>query len=341
VNCKAIALRAPPTYLLVGLTNLCTTRCKFCYRRDLHLEPQYFPLDRFKLLVDELGPSLKILEFSGIGEPLLHKQFKEFVLYVRNKYTPQELTLGLISNASLLTSDTAKLLVEHEFGHTWFSLNAATPETHAKLMPGLDLGRIVNSVIQLTELRDKVGSSLPVIRLSFVVTKDNYFEAEDFIDLAIKLHADEISIGSVSSALAPQIREQQHVPKEKFEPILERIENRARKDRRIRSVPKWYFWPESYKQPAEETAVGISCGNVNEVFGIYLTSGQATFCPYMAAEIENENNCLGNIHQSSALEIWNGVRANAFLQSIADIKTAPDVCKRCTNSWNKTWIQPK
>jgi MoaA/NifB/PqqE/SkfB family radical SAM enzyme len=280
---------------------------------------------------------LNTVEFSGIGEPLLHKDFEKFASYARENYSQDRLRLGLVSNGSLLDSDKIDSLITHQFNYVWFSLNAATSATHTKIMPGLRFEQIVNSVRQLIDRRNMLGLKIPLVRVSFLVTRDNYFEAEQFIDLGESLRADSITIGCVDSVLEPEIRKQQGVARVEFEPSLERIEARARKNKRIGVVPRWVFWPEAYKPPNREGATTISCGNADSVFGVYFTSGEVTFCCYMAAEIERSENCLGNIHESSALDIWNGARAISFTKSMNDMRTAPDICKRCANFWNKYW----
>jgi len=328
-----------PTYLLIGLTNLCTTLCKFCYRRDLDLRPAFFPVERYESLIDELGPHLDILEFSGIGEPLLHKDFRRFVLYTRRKFGPGKLTLRLVSNGSLLGEQMRRFLVHQSFGQVWFSVNAATIETYSKIMPHLDFDGLCKSVYELVALRNILGLRVPHVHLSFVVTRDNYFEAEKFVDLAFEMGADSISIRPLDKELNPRIFWEQQPPKEEFDPILERIEDRTRQDKRVWCAPRWGFFPKAY-QETRDKSTAISCGNAENTFRVYFTSGEVTFCCYMAAEIENEINCLGNIYDSSALEIWNGPRAQAFRRSMKDIRAAPDICLRCSNFWNKEWVCP-
>ena len=66
----------------------------------------FFPVERYESLIDELGPHLDILEFSGIGEPLLHKDLRRFVLYAGGRSGPYRLTLGSVSNSSYLGDHT-------------------------------------------------------------------------------------------------------------------------------------------------------------------------------------------------------------------------------------------
>lgn len=323
-----------PRKLLIGLTNLCNTHCRFCYRRDLNLKPKFFPFERYKTLLDEFGSHLDELEFSGIGESLLHKDFKKFALYARRKFTPEQLDLRLTSNGSLLTEDIRKFLVKQRFKLVWVSLNAATPETHLKIMPGLDFDKICTSIHELAALRNRTKSKLPHIFLTFLVTKDNYLETEDFVKLALKLGANKIRVQALDKAQNPRIFREQKPPKEKFLPILKRLHGIHH---RVKCEPKWVFFPETYPQ-VRKGAVALKCNNTEIEFGIFFTSGEVTFCCNMAADIENKENCIGNIYEQSGLEIWNGKRATAFRKSLKNIKTAPDICKRCLNYYSKKWI---
>ncbi|MFC1869962.1 radical SAM protein [Chloroflexota bacterium] len=332
---KIACQRKRPTSLIISLTNLCTTQCAFCYRRDLHLKPRYFPFETFKSLLDELGPTLQNLEFSGIGEPTMHSQFREFVLYARQKYPTLKLQLG--TNGSLIADNLSSFLVEQGFEQVWISLNAATAKTHSLMMPGLDFNKIVQSIVRLREERAKACLEKPSIKLTFVVTKANYTEAEDYLDLGVTLGADKIWVRSLDYLQNRHIYESQRVSREEFEPILERIEARAKSDNRIQYAPRWAFWPHDFPQPNQIGAKSIYCPNAQHQFGVYFSSGEVTPCCYMAAYIESPGNCIGNIYEESALQIWNGQRAKSLRKSLKKLETAPDICKQCPNYWGKQW----
>jgi radical SAM protein with 4Fe4S-binding SPASM domain len=292
-------------------------------------------------LLDELGPALEILEFSGIGEPLMHSQFKDFASYARRQYSPDELKLQLVTNGSMLSSEIISFLVEKEFEQVWISLNAVTQETYSAVMPGLDFNSVKQSIIQLKSEVAAANQRTPSLFLTFVVTRRNYPEAEDFIELGITLGADRIEVRNVDNMLNKDIYDSQRVSRDEFESILDRIEVRSRADKRIGCSPKWAFWPDDFIQPDSMDAKSIYCVNARDVFGIYFSSGEVTPCCYMAAYIENPEYCLGNIHEESALSIWNGHKATALVESLDDIESAPDICKECSNYWSKQWISNK
>jgi MoaA/NifB/PqqE/SkfB family radical SAM enzyme len=325
-----------PKELVIGLTNLCTTNCLFCYRRDLHLKPRYFPIDKYKYLLEELGPGLDILEYSGIGEPLLHPQFKEFVMLARQKFSPRKLKLQLVSNGSLLTNELINFLIEQRFSQVWISLNAATAKTYSSVMPGLNFEMIIQRISELRKTVDDVIPNQLSIMLTYVVTKANFNEIEEFVDLGTKLKADRLAIRNVDHLLNEKIYKEQQVVREQLEPILERIEARAKLDNRIECAPRWVFWPDELPQPGQKGSKSIYCPNAEQVFGVYFSSGEVTPCCYTAAYVENPGNCIGNIYIESIHDIWQ--KAKTFSKSLNKVDTAPFVCKKCTNYWGKRWI---
>ena len=169
-----------PTQIVLGLTNLCTTRCTFCYRSDPHLEPRYFPFERFKTLIDELEPGLETLELSGIGERLMHPSFKDFVLYVRRRLPPSRLKLQLVSNGSLLNDDMIQFLLEQRFEQFWISVNAATAKTYSRVMPGLDFQVLIGHTRALRDARLRASLDRPLLFLSFVVNRENLSRSRRF-----------------------------------------------------------------------------------------------------------------------------------------------------------------
>lgn len=325
---------APPHKLALSLTNRCTTYCSFCYRREGNLKPAYFPLERYEELLEELAPGLQCLEFGGLGEPLLHENFGEFAEHGR-RILGSGVRLRLITNGDLLTESLVRLLIELDFYSVWVSLNAATARTRGILMPGSHLDTVRSSIKTLIRLRNRAQLKTPLVRVSFVVTKNNYLETEDFLDLACRLGVDRMTVQALDKALNAELYRNQVVPVDELAPILERVYLRSRDDKRIECPPSWVFHPSSRLEETDSYAV--TCGNSEGTLDIYFTSGETAFCCYMAAQIEVYS--LGNIYDRSALEIWNGKVAQCFRESMRDSATVPLVCRTCLNTWNKRPVE--
>jgi radical SAM protein with 4Fe4S-binding SPASM domain len=106
----------PPAHIHIETTNICNFRCVYC--------PQSFPEEHFQILgrgkmsfgqykqiLDKLTKEYKIekIVLTRDGEPLVHPEIEQFVLYTKNKGI--EITIG--SNGSLITMERARLLIKN------------------------------------------------------------------------------------------------------------------------------------------------------------------------------------------------------------------------------------
>jgi radical SAM protein with 4Fe4S-binding SPASM domain len=105
-----------PAHIHIETTNICNFRCVYC--------PQSSPKEHFQILgrgkmsfaqykqiLDKLTKGYKIekIVLTRDGEPLVHPEIEEFVLYTKNKGI--EITIG--SNGSLITLKRARLLIKN------------------------------------------------------------------------------------------------------------------------------------------------------------------------------------------------------------------------------------
>lgn len=165
----------PPIHLQIIPTNKCNQRCSFCAYRDKdYSNSQNFDerdeIPSYKLLAlvnsaHSLG--VRAVEITGGGEPMLHPAFPELC------YELKELGMdfGVVTNGSCLNGKGMEALV----GASWvrFSLDAARPETYAKLRGSFpDTLGVVRRKIK--DLRNR--SPKTIVGVGFVVTAENWKE---------------------------------------------------------------------------------------------------------------------------------------------------------------------
>lgn len=304
-----------PDKMILALTNRCTTNCGFCYRREVRGDDLSF--DTLRRLLDEFGPDLRQLRFAGAGEPLHHREFARFAQYARA--TLPDVELQLTSNAQRLGEYLAE--VATCFDVVWFSLNASTPETYARMMPGQysDFEYVCNSIRALEG---------PSRRLSFLITKDNIHEAIWFPEFAFELGADRVTFQALDRALNFFKYYKLASPWEDLAKVREYIDNMD--DDRVQMPPVWAFDPDRFPPPQGET---IACGCATRTFGVFWTSGEVTPCCYMASLVDRYS--LGNIYEDDLCELWERQRMmDAKLRS----GFVPAVCRDCLNYWSKDAI---
>ncbi len=168
-----------------NITYLCNLKCAHCYinagaehRRD---ELGKEDLVRVAEEIADLG--LPLVIFSG-GEPLLKKEFWDVASALANHERPK---LALSTNGTLLTKDVASRLSALGFAYVGVSLDSLSSEAH-------DRFRGVKGAFDATlkGIRNAVEEGLEV-GLRTTVTRWNYQEAPNMVDMAARLGARRVS----------------------------------------------------------------------------------------------------------------------------------------------------
>lgn len=182
-----------PMYVSLCPTGQCNALCDFCsvtINRTGIIKRQ-LPWDRLEKF---LGPTLNTVNMYGIegnGEPTLYKKFHELTGVISSAGADSY----LITNGSRITPEMIPMLLNYE--SVTFSVNAATAETHKRVMKLKDFGQVVWAIKTLVKAR---GLSLnPRIYVSFVVYNYNVHELPQFLEFAEReLGADVIMIRPLS-----------------------------------------------------------------------------------------------------------------------------------------------
>lgn len=117
--------------LVAELTNRCNADCVYCGRQYQFRKLCDTELDLFKRIVDESGA--KTVFPQNWGEPLLHPDFIEAVVYAKRKRK----RVIIYTNASLLTRDTAEKLLDTRVDPVNFSVDSYNQETYEPIRRGL------------------------------------------------------------------------------------------------------------------------------------------------------------------------------------------------------------
>lgn len=171
----------PDFPLLVGIetVDFCNYSCSHCYRFDSHGSKDRIDLQVFNRIVEECKQNgLPCLVFGGGSEPMLHPNIMEMI---KHSLDNEIMDVFLGTNGTKLTKENIDQMIEWGLPRLEVSLDANTPETYKKLRGG-DLEKIEEMIRYAYERRETLGKKLPIIRLSFVVTDENYSEAPDFIE---------------------------------------------------------------------------------------------------------------------------------------------------------------
>ena len=174
-------------YLIFEVTQQCNCNCLYCY--NVWKENEAYPkgelsLDAikilFKKLLDEIKPNF--ITLSG-GEPLLHPDIFNIVNFLHKLGN----RVGIATNGTLLNKDKVSELIKGGVKYFEISLNSTNPKTYSQLSGNNHLERVRQAILFVKKFK------IP-LTVSFTITKLNYTDIADVIDLCFSFSVDSIAL---------------------------------------------------------------------------------------------------------------------------------------------------
>lgn len=335
-----------PEAVTLFLTHRCNLRCKMCgqwgeggvtKKEDAGFIRQELSFEEISKLVDELAKFRPSITLFG-GEPFLYPQATSIIRKVKQN----KMHCLVITNGSML-EPIAEELVKSGLDELNISLDG--PESlHDEIrgMPGL-FGRIKKGVDKLNEYKKKYSSARPFVNLQCTVTKYNYLQLEQMLEVAAELKANSLTFHNLifldESLLDEQKKYDEQLnssseawkgfvfPPEIDPEKLYNIMSGILKKKLLFNVD---FYPNFHKQALIDYYTNPR----------YLPSDYAPCClsPWIVAYVFPDGNvrpCLnfsysfGNIKEKSFASAWNSPEAVKFRKLMKKEKIFP-VCIRCT-----------
>jgi len=195
---------AVPTAVYLETTSRCNLRCPMCARQLAGPEWKNVDMSRAELeqALGAIAPACElVLPFAG-GEPLLHP---DLVWLIGAIHTGGRRT-ELATNATLLNGRTSRDLLLAGLDTLIISLDAATPETYAKIRRGADFERTRAGIMTFLREKRRLHASTWVI-VQMVSLPENRGEERLFqrqwrgvggVD-AVRIKADEVNVERVKA----------------------------------------------------------------------------------------------------------------------------------------------
>lgn len=163
-----------PLHLDIEATSICNLRCPFCATsyKGADFPQSFMDFEIFKRVIDEGAEhGLYAIKFnSGArGEPLLHSTLDKMVAYAKKKGI---LDVYFNTNATLLTKEIGRRLIEAGLDRVSISFEGLEPEVYEKYRVGASFEKVVDNIKEFVELRDKINSDKPLVRIQTVALPD-------------------------------------------------------------------------------------------------------------------------------------------------------------------------
>lgn len=190
-----------PLWLTIDPSNICNLRCVFCptgQQRGTRSQT-IMPLNKFKKIIDILGPYLFHIDFCNWGEPLLNKDLPEMVAYAK-RFGP---STKIDTNLNIdLSRDEARRLISSGIDSLTMSVDGASQRTYETYRRDGDFDKVMRNMRLLTEVRRELRSRTPRLHWQFLVFKHNEHERSLAERMSREIEVD--SIGFTAPFCAPE-----------------------------------------------------------------------------------------------------------------------------------------
>jgi len=192
-----VSLRCPEKIFL-DITEDCNLRCPMC-RDEVRMDGHTMPMELFCRAVDETAPFVKSYSLFLWGEPLVLRDFRERVRYVRSRMRP-DCMLEISTNGVLLSPEMIDFLRENEVS-VIVSLDSADEATFESVRRGARFGQVLGNTRALAAAYADAPLTLAP-RSYTTVQKDNQSGLRKISLLAAELGLRRIGFGLLTGPRA-------------------------------------------------------------------------------------------------------------------------------------------
>jgi radical SAM protein with 4Fe4S-binding SPASM domain len=163
---KKGAIKPPnsPFALWIEPTNVCNLRCIMC-PNSLRKQKKsgYMDMSTYKKIIDEAKGFIAYIVLCVSGEPLLHRNLPQMIKYAQNA----NIRTTLSTNASLLTPQLSREILEAGLDAIYFSFDGCSAEVYEKVRVGSNFNKTLMNIVEFLkikkELKKKTVAELQIL----------------------------------------------------------------------------------------------------------------------------------------------------------------------------------
>ena len=168
-----------PTNAMVELGNICNLHCLMCpreYQYGVEMDKGFMPLEKAKLIIDELIPYLDSIGLTGLGETLLYPYLLEIVQYIKKRKPSVVITISTNAHFKGYWERMEPLLPYLD--NVQFSVDGVG-KVYETIRPHTDFRQISSNI-------EKTIHAAPSIQymLNFVISDKNYQDMQNVVEFA-------------------------------------------------------------------------------------------------------------------------------------------------------------
>ena len=285
-------------------TSLCNLNCPLCpagagllsrYRTNLDFQ-------KFKIILDKLPSSVRMLLLWNQGEPFLVKDLKKMIQYAKSR----NIYVVTSTNGHFFRTEKSAIdLVNTYLDELIISLDGADQQTYEKYRVGGDLKIVFDGIERISTTKKILKRQNPLIHIQFIMMRHNLHQMEKITQIGRELGADKTSFKTVQ--LGDFKNGENFLPTDlKYTRYFKKDVSGKYTTARRRLFPNdclrlWY-------------SLVINC------------DGKVSPCCFD----KDGEYAFGNLLDEPFHSIWYGKKFNDFRQQLLDSRHEFDMCKDCS-----------
>lgn len=295
---KKVYIYGKPSFASFELSARCNLNCPQCDVGNnlTNRKNNFLYYNEYCKIMDEIGPTMLDAIFYFQGEPLLNKNFANYISYAK-QYNIYTITS---TNAQIINKNIALDIVKSGLDRIIISIDGTTQEVYEKYRKGGLLSKSIEAIKLLKEAKTKLNSKTPCIEAQFIVFRFNQHQIDEFKILAPAWGTDKISIKSA----------QIHSPNENSE-IIPTI-NKYSRYHKING--KWKI-KKDYTKACFRAWYGM----------VISADGNILPCCFD----KQEKHIYGNTKEDKIENIWKNKKSKDFRNTLLNNRQLINICRNC------------
>lgn len=173
-----------PEFLEIDICDSCNLKCNYCWDHSPLLSSEKTPCSQDKDIIERIIKEastigVQSIGFAGNGEPFLHKDIKDILKIVEH----EELELNILTNGTLLSDEIIEILAKNGYSLR-INISAGSQSSYTKIhnTNKITYDKLIENLKALSSRYNSSGF-LKNIEGLFVITKENYTEIDEMINL--------------------------------------------------------------------------------------------------------------------------------------------------------------
>lgn len=169
-----------PDRMYLESTNICNLRCVMCPNGlgQLTRSKGFMDYGLFTRIIDEMAPHVQMTTLHIWGESLLHPRIFDMMAYCTARGLPSEIS----TNATLLTEEASRKILDAGLGAIYLCLDGATRETYEQVRRRADYEETRENILRFVEMKNKRGQG-PRVSVQIINLKPTAAEIEEFTQM--------------------------------------------------------------------------------------------------------------------------------------------------------------